>query len=107
MGTAGNAGAQSPWNSNAKPPRTFYGEPAPQPPPLPDTPQKIPSRDPRAVDASIEMANIVAQVGPALVPSAAAGLAATTRPIGRAAARMLEAWGILRPAARSSRYSIS
>ena len=86
---------------------TFYGEPAPPPPPLPDTPQKIPSRDPRAVDASIEMANIAAQVGPTLVPTAAAGLVAATRPIGRAAARMLEAWGILRPAVRSSRYSIS
>jgi len=85
---------------------TFYGEPAPPPPPLPDTPQKVPSRDPRAVDASVEMANITAQVASALLPGAEAGVVAASRPIKRLAGRLLEGRGVRRPAAWNSRYSI-
>jgi len=84
----------------------LYGEPPPPPPPLPDTPQKVPSSDPRGVRASMEMANIMANVAAALMPSAAAGFVGATRPVGRLARPLLEGLGILRPAARDSRYSI-
>src|SRR5882757_3106957 len=46
----------------------LYGEPAPPPPPLPDTPQKIPSRDPRADAAWAEALNIGANMAASFLP---------------------------------------